>query len=58
MRKVKVIKIAAIVLLVIGMSGVAFAPTSVPEINPGSGLNALALLSGALLVIRGRRRAK
>jgi hypothetical protein len=29
---------------------------SVPEIDPGSGMSALALLSGAVLVIRGRRK--
>jgi hypothetical protein len=41
-------------LLLIGSAGVALA-TPVPEINPGSGMSALALLSGALLVIRARR---
>jgi hypothetical protein len=29
---------------------------SLPEINPASGANALALLSGALLIFRSRRR--
>jgi hypothetical protein len=42
-------------VLVIGMSGAALA-TGVPEIDAGSGINALALLSGTLLVIRSRRR--
>jgi hypothetical protein len=42
-------------LLLIGVAGLAMAvPT--PEIDPGSGASALALLSGALLVIRGRRK--
>jgi hypothetical protein len=58
MREIRMMKIAGMVLLVIGMSGLAFAPPAVPEIDPGSGLNAVALLSGALLVIRGRRRAR
>jgi hypothetical protein len=29
---------------------------SVPEIDPGSGLNAVALVAGGLLVIRSRRK--
>jgi hypothetical protein len=47
-------KIAGIMLLFVGMSGVAMA--AVPEINGGSAINALALLSGTLLVIRSRRK--
>jgi hypothetical protein len=50
-----VMKIAGMVLLGIGASSVCFA-SAVPEIDPASGVNALALLAGALLVIRGRRR--
>ena len=42
-------------LLLIGASGFAMALT-VPEIDPGSAGSALALLSGALLVLRGRSR--
>jgi hypothetical protein len=37
------------------VSGLALA-TVVPEIDPGSAGSALALLTGALLVIRGRRK--
>jgi hypothetical protein len=50
----------AVALLVVGVTGAAFAGVSVPapEIDGGSALNALALVSGALLVIRGRRRRK
>jgi hypothetical protein len=47
-------KLLGMILVVIGMSGTAMA--AVPEIDPGSGLSALALLSGALLVIRGSRK--
>jgi len=47
-------KIFAIVLLGIGVSAVAMADLT-PEIDPASGGNALALLAGTLLVIRGRR---
>jgi hypothetical protein len=31
--------------------------TAVPEIDPGTGVGALALLGGAVMVIRGRRRS-
>jgi hypothetical protein len=47
-------KIAGVALLGVGMSSVCLAV--VPEIDPASGANALALLAGALLIIRGRRR--
>jgi hypothetical protein len=43
-------------LLLIGSASVALAVSPVPEIDPGSGMSALALLSGALLVIRARRK--
>jgi LPXTG-motif cell wall-anchored protein len=50
-------KSAGMVLLLVGLSTFAFAGVStVPEITPASGLAALALASGALLVIRGRRK--
>ena len=50
-------KIAGLVLILIGASqfGVAVGPAAAPEIGAESGVAALALLSGALLVIRGRR---
>jgi hypothetical protein len=47
-------KILGLTLLIIGCAGVALA--SVPEIDPGSAVNALALVSGALLIMRGRRK--
>jgi len=49
-------KIAGMTLLCIGVSSVAFGVSGVPEIDPASGGSALALLSGALLMIRSRRR--
>lgn len=49
-------KIAGGVLLCIGVSGIAAAALTAPEIDPASGGSAIALLSGALLMIRGRRR--
>jgi hypothetical protein len=48
-------KIVALVLLGIGVSVAAMAGGT-PEIDPASAASALALLSGSVLVIRGRRR--
>ena len=48
-------KIVGMMLLVVGMSGTAMA-TIAPEIDAGSGISALTLLSGALLVIKSRRK--
>lgn len=51
------LKTIVLVLLALGVTGSAMAvPSTVPEIDPGAAVNALALLGGALLVIRGRRR--
>ena len=51
-------KVAGLGLLLIGLSEVVMAAgaTNVPEIDVASGVGALALLSGALLVIRARRK--
>jgi hypothetical protein len=49
-------KIAVAALILLGMTRVAFAGGPVPEIDPSAAPAAVALLSGALLVIRGRRR--
>ena len=43
-----------IALLLTGVATTAFG-TPVPEIDPGTGANALALLAGAVLVFRSRR---
>ena len=48
-------KIAGLVVLFVGISSYAFA-TAVPEIGVGSAGSALALVSGALLVLRGRKK--
>jgi hypothetical protein len=45
-----------ITLLVLGSVGIASATGTVPEIDPASGMSALALLSGAVLLFRGRRK--
>ena len=54
-------KLLGSLLLIIGIAGVAMAQPcgplcSVPEIDPGSSANALALLAGVGLMIRGRRK--
>jgi hypothetical protein len=50
-------KFVGMALLLAGFSGLAMAGMGpVPEISPASGVAALDLVSGALLVIRGRRR--
>jgi hypothetical protein len=50
-------KIASYALILMGTTGFAFAGINpiVPEIDPGMGIAALALLSGSLLVLRARR---
>ncbi len=52
----KMTKTFGILLLLVGSSFLAFAQQPVPEIDPGAAASALILLSGALLVIRARRR--
>ena len=49
-------KIAGIAMLLIGAAGLAMAGTAAPEIDPGSAAAPLALLSGAMLIIRGRQK--
>jgi len=48
------VRILGTTLLLIGMA--SFVSASVPEISSASAGSALALVSGALLVIRGRRK--
>ena len=50
-------KSVGMVLLLVGFSSLAFAGEPVaPEISAATGVAALTLVSGALLVIRGRRK--
>jgi hypothetical protein len=44
-------RLASIALLIVGASALASA-APVPEIDPGTGMNVLALLAGAALVVR------
>jgi hypothetical protein len=48
-----ILRLASIALLAVGASALASAvPSVVPEIDPGTGMNALALLAGAVLIVR------
>lgn len=49
-------KVGGMALLLVGVSSACFGAITVPEIDPASGASALALLTGALMIIRGRRR--
>jgi hypothetical protein len=49
-------KYIGLALLLIGTAGIAGAVPAVPEIDPSSGMSALALLSAALLVLRARSK--
>jgi len=54
-------KVLGLTLLLVGMSGAVMAvdgTASVPEIAGGSAASALALVSGAMLLVRSRRRGK
>jgi hypothetical protein len=50
--------VAALALVVIGAPSVLRAAGAIvaPEIDPSTGLAAVALLAGAVLVVRGRRK--
>jgi hypothetical protein len=48
----------AVVAVVLFVSHAAFAKVSVPEIDPSMGTGALALLGGAIMVIRGRTKKR
>jgi hypothetical protein len=49
-------KIAGIMIVMLGMASFAFAGTAAPEIDANSAASAIALISGGLLVLRGRSK--
>ena len=58
-RSKKVNKLIGMIFLLAGVSTIAMASPvpSAPEIDPGSFSTALALIGGAWMVVRGRRKA-
>ena len=55
--KVSLMKVAGMILFGIGVASLAVAQTApAPEIDAATGVNAIALLSGAVLLIRSRKR--
>jgi hypothetical protein len=51
-------RITGLMLLLAGAAGYAFAGAVTPEIDASSAAGAIALVSGAMVVLWGRRRAK
>jgi hypothetical protein len=51
-------RIAGLTLLLAGAAGCALAQVATPEIDPSSGITAIALLSGGLVVLWGYRRPR
>lgn len=53
-------KTIGLVMLLVGLAGSVMAggPVATPEIDSTTAMGALTLLSGALLVVRGRRRKR
>ena len=51
-------KIVGLTLLLISIAGYAFAGNPTPEIDGSTGIAALGLLSGGMVVLMGRRRRK
>jgi hypothetical protein len=49
-------KFSALVILLVGLAQFASAAVAAPEIDSSSAYGAVALLSGALLVLRARRK--
>ena len=54
--KSTVVKATGMALLFVGMGGFLMAISATPEIDAASATNALVLLGGAVLLIRGRKR--
>jgi LPXTG-motif cell wall-anchored protein len=49
-------RLSGLLLLSMGIAGHMFAGTVVPEVDPSSGVAALALLSGGMLILRSRKK--
>ena len=57
-ERLNLMRMIGLMMLLAGMAGTILAGPATPEIDSTSAIGALALLSGALLVIRGRRRRR
>lgn len=55
MFKSTMMKVSGFVLIGIGVAGSCMA-AAVPEIDPSTSANAIALVAGALMIIRSRRK--
>jgi len=55
MFKSTIMKVAGMALIGIGVAGSCLA-AGVPEIDPATGANALALVAGAMMILRSRRK--
>lgn len=53
--KATLLNLAGLVTLTLGCASLTFAGTVAPEISGSSAAGAIALISGAMLVLRGRR---
>lgn len=49
-------RVCCAVMLTLGTAGTVLAGGAVPEIDPAAATGALALLGGAILVLRGRQK--
>ncbi len=49
-------KTLGMMLMLLAVSAACFASPTTPEIDPATGSSALALVAGALLVVRGRKK--
>jgi hypothetical protein len=49
-------RILGVLLLISGSASIAMAVTATPEIAPGTAGSAIALVSGIVLMVRGRRK--
>ncbi len=51
-----ILRVAGIALVGIGVAGACLAIPTTPEIDPSTGANALALIAGAFMIMRSRRK--
>jgi hypothetical protein len=57
LRRISMTKVSVLILLLTASAAFAGAIGAAPEIDPSTGVTALALLSGGLLLLRSRRKS-